>query len=78
VHQPEKLLKELSPVAREQRMLFTHGTQDPMVPCDKVREQVKALNAAGLNIKWQEFTKAHTIAGFQEIKTIRDFVAPGF
>ena len=78
VHEPERLLQELSPVAREQRMLFTHGTQDPMVPCDKVREQVKALNAAGLNIEWREFAKAHTIAGRTELTVIRDFIAAGF
>lgn len=78
VHEPDRLLKELSPVACEQRMLFTHGTQDPMVPCAKVREQVKALNAAGLNIEWREFAKAHTIAGRAELGVIRDFIVTGF
>ena len=78
VHEPEQLLKELSPVAREQRMLFTHGTQDPMVPCAKVREQVKALNAAGLLIEWREFAKAHTIAGREELSVIRGFITARF
>ena len=32
VREPKKLMKELSPVARQQRLLMTHGTQDPMVP----------------------------------------------
>src|SRR5690242_20250626 len=32
VCEPEKLVKELSPVAREQRLLITHGTRDPMIP----------------------------------------------
>ena len=78
VHEPERLLQELSPVACEQRMLFTHGTLDPMVPCAKVREQVKALNAAGLNIAWREFKKAHTIAGREELAVIRDFITAAF
>ena len=78
VHEPEQLLKELSPVALEQRMLFTHGTQDPMVPCAKVREQVKALNAAGLLIEWREFAKAHTIAGREELSVIRGFITARF
>ena len=78
VHEPERLLKELSPVAREQRMLFTHGTHDPMVPCAKVREQVKALGAAGLNIEWRELAKAHTIAGREELTVIREFIAAAF
>ena len=32
VCEPEKLLKELSPVAMQQRLLVTHGTFDPLVP----------------------------------------------
>lgn len=77
VHQPERLVKELSPAALSQRMLFTHGTQDPMIPCAKVREQVKVLTGAGLNIRWQEFAKGHTIAGEEELTVIRDFIRAG-
>jgi predicted esterase len=55
-------------------MLFTHGTQDPMIPCAKVREQVNTLKAAGLNIDWHEYEKTHTIAGEEEIGLIRSFV----
>jgi phospholipase/carboxylesterase len=77
VHEPEQLLKELSPVAREQRMLFTHGTQDPLIPCAQVRTQVGALKAAGLRIEWREFDKAHTIAE-EELDLIREFVAARF
>jgi phospholipase/carboxylesterase len=78
VHEPSVLLKELSPVAKEQRMLFTHGTQDPLIPFAKVRQQVADLKAAGLNIEWREFVKAHTIAGDQELELIRAFVAGCF
>jgi phospholipase/carboxylesterase len=77
VHEPEQLLKELSPVARDQRMLFTHGTQDPLIPCAQVRKQVDALKAAGLHIEWREFAKAHTIAE-EELDLIREFVAARF
>jgi phospholipase/carboxylesterase len=78
VHQPERLLAELAPCACEQRMLFTHGTQDPMIPAAKVREQVKTLTAAGLQITWREFAKGHTIAGEEEIDAIREFVGAGY
>jgi len=78
VHEPEELLRELSPVARKQRMLFTHGTQDPLIPFGKVRQQVDALKAAGLNIEWREFVKAHTIAGDEELDVIRGFIAGRF
>ena len=78
VHEPGRLLKELSPVAREQRMLFTHGRLDPLVPCLAVRQQVKGLVAEGLNIDWREFDKAHTIAGEEELGLIRGFISDSF
>jgi phospholipase/carboxylesterase len=78
VHEPARLLQELSPVAKQQRMLFTHGTQDPLIPCAEVRQQVDGLKAAGLNITWREFAKVHTIAGDEELDVIRDFVSGGF
>ena len=78
VHEPAKLLAELSPVAKEQRMLFTHGTEDPLIPCADVRKQVDGLKAAGLKIEWREFAKVHTIAGEEELGVIRDFVSAGF
>lgn len=74
VFQPEKMLKELSPVAKEQRFLVTHGTADPMIPFAASRSQYDMLQAAGMNIRWQEFPKAHTIAGQVEIDLIRGFV----
>jgi phospholipase/carboxylesterase len=77
-HDERRLLKELSPVAREQRFLITHGTADPMIPFDAVKAQVAVLKAAGLKIDWREFAKGHTIAGEEEVAVIRDFVRAGF
>ncbi|HRI16872.1 MAG TPA: serine esterase [Verrucomicrobiota bacterium] len=74
VWEPEVLLRELSPVARDQTMLFTHGTRDPLIPCDQVRHQVQALRAAGLEIDWREFDKVHTVAGEAELSIIRQFL----
>jgi len=37
IWQPEKLLAELSPVAKQQKALFTHGTRDPLIPIAPVR-----------------------------------------
>lgn len=73
-HNPERLLREKSPVAGEQRLLLTHGLHDPLIPIAPVREQVRVLRAAGLQIEWSEFAKEHTIAGEAEIEVIRDFV----
>jgi phospholipase/carboxylesterase len=77
VREPEKLVKELPPVARQQRLLLTHGTADPMVPIAQVRPQIPLLQAAGLNVAWREFAKAHTMIA-EEITVIRDFVRAGY
>jgi phospholipase/carboxylesterase len=73
-HEPEKLLKELSPVAKRQEFLITHGTQDTLIPFLQVKEQVKLFQTSGVQVEWNEFHKAHTIAGEEEIGVIRDFV----
>ncbi|MBI3413935.1 MAG: serine esterase [Verrucomicrobia bacterium] len=77
-HEPETALRELSPVALEQRFLITHGTADPLIPIPKVREQIASLKSAGLKIEWREFAKVHTIAGEEELDVIRKFVCDGF
>jgi phospholipase/carboxylesterase len=78
VFEIDKLLKELSPVALQQRLLATHGQLDPMIPFDPVREQVQKLKSAGLKTEWREFPKAHTIHGAAEIAVIREFVRAGY
>jgi phospholipase/carboxylesterase len=78
VHDLEDLVLSLSPVAAQQRFLMTHGTYDPLIPIEPVRQQVSQLRAAGLNIQWGEFAKPHTIAGAAEIRVIREFVRQGF
>ena len=77
VCEPEKLLRELSPVAKQQRLLMTHGTSDPLLPIDQVRTQIPLLKAAGLNLEWHEFEKPHTIIE-EEIALVRDFVSNGY
>jgi len=74
VHEPERSIRELSPVALQQRFLITHGTDDPLIPFAAVREQINLLKAEGLRIEWHEFVKAHTIAGEDELRVIREFV----
>jgi phospholipase/carboxylesterase len=78
VFEIENLLKELSPVAKQQRLLATHGLFDPVIPIAPVRDQVRQLNSAGLNTKWSEFPKAHTIYGAEELDVIRQFVTAGY
>lgn len=74
VFEPEELLKELSPVALEQRVLVTHGTEDTLIPVDQVRAQIDLLKASGIQVEWREFVKSHTIAGEEELSVIRSFI----
>jgi phospholipase/carboxylesterase len=78
VHEPEKLVKELSPVAFQQRFLVTHGTKDPIIRFAEVREQINILKSEGLHIDFHEFLKTHTIAGEEELDLIRNFVRAGY
>lgn len=78
VPDPARLLQEASPLARDQRLLLTHGLFDPLLPIAPVREQVRQLRAAGLQVEWHEFAKEHTIAGEAELAVIRRFVVAGF
>jgi phospholipase/carboxylesterase len=76
--EPQKLLKELSPAARQQRLLMTHGTNDTLIPIEKVRPQIPLLKAASIQIEWREFPKVHTIHGETELAIIREFVRAGY
>ena len=72
------LVDELSPVARQVKVLMTHGTQDPLLPIAPVRRQVEVLKQAGLDLTWRELDKEHTIAGQEELQLIRQFVSACF
>jgi phospholipase/carboxylesterase len=74
----ENLIKNPAPIARQQRLLMTHGTDDPMIPIEKVRPLIPPLKAAGLNVEWREFAKVHTIQGETEMAVIRNFVRAGY
>jgi phospholipase/carboxylesterase len=72
-HEPERLISEMSPVAKQQRFLMTHGTGDGLVPIEPVRAQIQLFQRAGLSLEWREFAKGHTIER-EELVMIRDFV----
>ncbi len=73
----ENVLRNLTPLAKQQRFLVTHGTHDPIVPFEATKRQIQAARAAGLNIAWHEFIKPHTIAGEEELRVIREFLKEG-
>ena len=65
-------------VAREQRLLITHGTFDPVVPFAPSKLQFQMLRSNGLSIEWHEFEKEHTIDGESELSVIRRFIQASF
>jgi phospholipase/carboxylesterase len=78
VFEIDHLIHDLTPVARSQRLLITHGHFDPLLPFAETRRQVQELKSAGLNVAWHEFPKEHNIHGAEEIAVIREFVRAGY
>ncbi|HUS36256.1 MAG TPA: alpha/beta fold hydrolase [Verrucomicrobiae bacterium] len=77
VYDADALAKELSPVAKQQRILWTHGTRDTLLPIKDVRTRIETLKGAGLNIEWREYNKEHNFLP-QEFALIREFVSKSF
>ncbi len=67
---PEKL----SPVARTQKILVTHGTMDQMLPLTETHKQIQALKGMGMAIEWKVYEKEHTIDPYREVPDIRTFI----
>ena len=75
VYEPKQAVRELSPEAKNQAILFTLGTFDPIIPGEKVKGQLNQLRQdGGLQIEAKEFAKDHTIAGEEELSLIRGFL----
>lgn len=70
----EEYPEKFSAVAREQKIMATHGTLDSMLPYHKTRTQIQALQGMGLSINWKEYSKDHTIDPQQEVNDIRKFI----
>ena len=73
VHEPDRLLRMASPVAKEQKFLITHGTDDPLIPYAQVRKQFDQLKAAGMQIDFHTYMKVHTIIE-PEFEVFRKFL----
>lgn len=73
IHEPDRLLKLASPVAREQQLLITHGTDDPLIPFDRPRQQFEQLKNKGIQLEFRMFRKVHTIIE-DEFELFRAFI----
>lgn len=64
----------LSEHAKKLYYLVTHGTLDPLLPLAATKAQVTELRKYGLNIRWREYVKDHTIEPNEESEEIRSFL----
>jgi predicted esterase len=78
VYEIDELIRTLTPVARSQRLLMTHGHFDPLLPFAEAKRQAQRLQGAGLSVEWHEFPKEHTIYGAEEVAVIQKFVRAGY
>ena len=70
----EEYPEKLSAAARSQKILVTHGSQDPVLPLSDTRPQIQALQGMGLSIDWRVYEKEHTVDPRQEVQDIRTFL----
>lgn len=70
----EEYPERLAPVARNQRILITHGNRDQLLPLDVSRKQANALLGMGLKVDFRVYEKEHTIDPRQEVADIRSFL----
>lgn len=68
------IFESVNETSKYQRFLITHGTYDPLLPVERVREQIKIFKSKGLNIQYHEFDKEHTILTEKEIPLFRNFI----
>lgn len=71
---PTSLIENHGAAIRDQRFWVSHGTRDPILPVDRVRQQYAMLKEAGWALEYTEYPKDHTIYGEAELRAIRDFV----
>jgi phospholipase/carboxylesterase len=74
VHDVQRLITLASPVAREQRFLITHGTDDPLIPLARAQSDFEALKSGGFHIDFHSFPKVHTIIE-PELPLFKNFIA---
>jgi phospholipase/carboxylesterase len=62
-----------SPAARKQKILITHGRQDPMVPFEPARKQFQELRKFGIDLEFVAYDKDHTML-IEELQDIAGWI----
>jgi phospholipase/carboxylesterase len=58
---PEEYPAALSPAARGQKFLITHGRLDPVIPFEPARKQYQDLRKLGIDLEFVAYDKDHTM-----------------
>jgi len=74
---PNLLLKEMNPKAKQAHWLCVHGTKDEALDFTVAKEQMEVLQKAGMNITFKSYDKAHTIET-NEMQMIREWILSNF
>ncbi len=60
--------------ALQQDILMTHGRYDDVIPRERTFPQQQALQELGVNLRWEEYDKAHSLDPQREIPQIRGWI----
>ena len=69
-----KLLAELSPAARREVWMLTHGRLDEVLPFADSEQQMLELRKGGLPLVFRPYSKGHTVDLQDELSDLRDFL----
>jgi phospholipase/carboxylesterase len=71
LHDPEAYPQAFSPALARQRILITHGSYDPLIPCALAHERITHLQVLGAPVTWKTYAKAHHLDDGDELAAIR-------
>ena len=58
---PQTLASEASAANRDAPIFMAHGTADALIPLERSRRAVNALQALGYTVEWHEYQMAHAV-----------------
>jgi phospholipase/carboxylesterase len=75
LHAPEEYPLGFGQAAAAQRILWTHGTDDPVIPIAQAERGLRRLRELGLEPDWRVYDKVHTVQVPEELDDIRAWIA---
>ena len=61
IYDAKKILEDMNKEVNQNNWLCTHGIQDPVLPYETSKEQVKVLQDGGYKIEFKSYDKDHSI-----------------